>query len=473
MEPQSDKREKYLFIETFGCQMNENDSERIIGIMRHHNFKTTDSPDKADMIILNTCSIRDKAEHKVYSALGRLKKLKAAKPDLIIGAGGCVAQQEGERLLKRALHLDLVFGTDNIHRLPDLVKEVESAGNRAAATEFCDSIVEEASFDYSYPENRSGDSAVAVKASVTAMRGCDNFCSYCIVPYVRGKELSRKSADILQEIKRLAETGTKEATLVGQNVNSYGNKGKDISFPDLLRLVCRVDGIERVRFITSHPKDMSQELIGLFGEEERLCRHIHLPLQSGSDTILKSMNRGYTREGYLNKIFRLKRLYPDMGITTDIIVGFPGETEADFRDTMSLIKDLEFDNIFSFKYSPRKETTAASFDSHIPDTVKEERLVILQEAQRDITLRKNQEMIGKTTDVLIEGKSKTAEQREFQNPQLSQLTGRTSCNKVVNLSADKMMVGMIAPVRIIKASHNSLTGGSIVEDKEGKINICC
>ena len=298
------------------------------------------------------------------------------------------------------------------------------------------------------------------------------FCSYCIVPYVRGRELSRKSADILQEVKRLAKAGAKEATLVGQNVNSYGNKGGDISFPELLKLVCRVDGIERVRFITSHPKDMSQELIRLFGEEEKLCRYIHLPLQSGSDTILKGMNRGYTREGYLNKIFKLKRLYPGIGITTDIIVGFPGETEADFTDTMSLIKELEFDNIFSFKYSPRKETTAASFDNHIPDTVKEERLVILQQTQRDITLRKNQEMMGKTMDVLIEGKSKTAEHREFQNPQLSQLTGRTSCNKVVNLSADRRMVGRIAPIRIIKASHNSLTG-FIVEADERKINICC
>ncbi|MBI5875788.1 MAG: tRNA (N6-isopentenyl adenosine(37)-C2)-methylthiotransferase MiaB, partial [Deltaproteobacteria bacterium] len=400
------------------------------------------------------------------SALGRLKKLKAEKPGLIIDVGGCVAQQEGERLLKRALHLDVVFGTDNIHRLPDLVKEVESAGNRAAATEFCDSIVEEESLDYPYPENRLGD--FAVKASVTAMRGCDNFCSYCIVPYVRGRELSRKSVDILQEIKRLAEAGVKEASLVGQNVNSYGNKGKDISFPDLLRLVCRVDGIKRVRFITSHPKDMSQELIRLFGEEEKLCRHIHLPLQSGSDTILKSMNRGYTREDYLNKIFRLKRLYTDMGITTDIIVGFPGETEADFKDTMSLIKELEFDNIFSFKYSPRKETAAASFANQIPDAVKEDRLAMLQETQRDITLRKNQEMVGKTTDVLIEGESVMSQEfgvrrkdkySELPTPHSElQFTGRTSCNKVVNLSADKSMVGKIAPIRIIKASHNSLTG---------------
>jgi tRNA-2-methylthio-N6-dimethylallyladenosine synthase len=457
MDPQLDKKERYLFVETFGCQMNENDSERIVGVMRHSNFKTTDNPDKADMVILNTCSIRDKAQHKVYSALGRLKKLKADKPDLIIGVGGCVAQQEGNRLLKRAPHLDVVFGTHNIHRLPDLVREVETAKTKIAATGFYDSS-EETVFDHAYFENRAEYSTARVKASVTVMRGCDNFCTYCVVPYVRGRESSRKTSDILEEIKRLAESGIKEITLLGQNVNSYGNKGECISFPELLMRVCRIDGIERVRFITSHPKDMSESLINLFGEEESLCRHIHLPVQSGSDIILKKMNRGYTRDEYMSKAYKLKRLYPDLGITTDVIIGFPGETKVDFSDTMRLIKEMEFDNIFSFKYSPRQETAAASFDAHIPDVEKEERLAILNEVQRDITLRKNQEMTGRTVDVLIEGKSKTAEQGEFKNHQLCQLTGRTSCNKVVNLPAYERLVGKILPVRIIKASYNSLTG---------------
>lgn len=457
MEPQSDKQERYLFIETFGCQMNENDSERIIGVMRHLNFKTTDSPDKADIVILNTCSIRDKAEQKVYSALGRFKKLKADKPDLIIGIGGCMAQQEGARLLKRAPHLDIVFGTHNIHRLPELIKEAAAAGKGIAVTEFSDSMEEESSA-YADVEDGLEEPLHKVKASVVVMRGCDNFCTYCIVPYVRGSERSRKSADILQEVKRLAKGGVKEITLLGQNVNSYGKKGGDISFPELLRLVCKAGGIERVRFITSHPKDMSHELIKLFEEEERLCRHIHLPVQSGSNAILGKMSRGYARDEYLNKIYKLKRLYPDMGITTDIIVGFPGETEADFSETMSLIKEIEFDNIFSFKYSPRRETKAASFDGQIADEVKEERLAILQEAQRAITLRKNQQLAGKVMDVLIEGKSKTAEQREFQNPQLSQLTGRTSCNRVVNFSADEGLIGKIVPVMITKASPNSLLG---------------
>ena len=478
MEPQLDKKEKYLFIETFGCQMNENDSERIIGLMRHSNFKTTDNPDNADMVILNTCSIRDKAQHKVYSALGRLKKLKAGKPNLIIGVGGCMAQQEGNRLLKRAPHLDVVFGTHNIHRLPDLVREVETAKNKAVATGFYDSIEEEL-FDHAYFENRSEYFAVRVKASVAVMRGCDNFCTYCVVPYVRGRESSRKSSDILQEINRLAEAGIKEITLLGQNVNSYWNKGECISFPELLRRVCRIDGIERVRFITSHPKDMSEELIKLFGEEERLCRHIHLPVQSGSDIILKKMNRGYTREEYLNKAYKLKRLYPDMGITTDIIVGFPGETKADFSDTMGLIKEMGFDNIFSFKYSQRQETTAASFDNHIPEPEKEERLAILHGVQRDIALRKNQEMIGRILDVLTEGKIKTSSVRPPEagydvmlNIDAAQLTGRTSCNKVVNFSAYERLIGKIVPVRIISAAPNSMLG-LYSEDKEEKPNICC
>ncbi|MBI5047651.1 MAG: tRNA (N6-isopentenyl adenosine(37)-C2)-methylthiotransferase MiaB [Deltaproteobacteria bacterium] len=464
---QLDKKEKYLFIETFGCQMNDNDSEKIIGLMSSLNCKTTDSPDKADIVILNTCSIRGKAEQKVYSALGRFKKLKKQRPDLIIGVGGCVAQQEGNRLLKRAPHLDVVFGTHNIHRLPDLIKEVESTRSRVAATDFFSFIEDEELFEYTYAKNGLENPIYMVKVSITIMRGCNNFCSYCIVPYVRGREMSRKSSDILQEAKKLIKAEVKEITLLGQNVNSYGNNGADISFPELLRLVCRLDGIERVRFITSHPKDMSEELIQLFGEEERLCRHIHLPLQSGSDTILKIMNRGYTREDYLNKILKLKMLYPGMAITTDIIVGFPGETESDFLDTMNLIKEIEFDNIFSFKYSPRQETMAASFDSQISDTVKEERLAILQETQMDITHSKNQEMLGKTVDVLIEGKSKTADggaailnnaKRNNAVNAITQLTGRTSCNKVVNLSASEEFMGRIAPVRIIKASPNSLTG---------------
>ena len=471
MELQLDKKEKYLFIETFGCQMNENDSEKVIGLLRHLNYKTTDSPDKADIVILNTCSIRDKAEQKVYSALGRLKKLKRERPALIIGVGGCVAQQEGGRLLKRVPHLDVVFGTHNIHRLPDLIKEVETARSRLVATEFFNSIEDEESFDYAYIKDDIEHSSCMVKASVTIMRGCNNFCSYCIVPYVRGREMSRKSGDILQEAKKLVKAGVKEITLVGQNVNSYGNNGTDISFPELLRRVCRVDGIERVRFITSHPKDMSEELIQLFGEEEKLCRHMHLPLQSGSQVILERMNRGYTKDDYLGKIVKLKMLSPDMAITTDIIVGFPGETESDFLGTMSLIKEIEFDNIFSFKYSPRQETMAASFGDQILEGVKEERLIMLQEAQKEITLHKNQKMIGKIVNVLIEGKSKTTGMASAALNGVAQLTSRTSCNKVVNLSADKKLMGRLVAVKIMSASPNALFG-FLVQGENERVDIC-
>lgn len=463
--------------------MNENDSERIIGLLRHLNCKITDSSDKADIVIFNTCSIRDKAEQKVYSALGRLKKLKRQKPDLIIGVGGCVAQQEGGRLLKRAPHLDVVFGTHNIHRLPDLIKEVEAARSRLVATEFFNSIEDEESFDYTYVKDDIEHSSGMVKASVTIMRGCDNFCSYCIVPYVRGREMSRKSGDILQEAKRLAKAEVKEITLVGQNVNSYGNNGADISFPELLRRICRVDGIERIRFITSHPKDMSEELIRLFGEEEKLCRHMHLPLQSGSQVILERMKRGYTKEDYLGKILRLKTLYPDMAITTDIIVGFPGETESDFLDTMSLIKEIEFDNIFSFKYSPRQETMAASFGDQILEGVKEKRLIILQEAQKEITLRKNQKMIGRIMNVLVEGKGKAAGMESAALNGVTQFTGRTSCNKVVNLhtkdfsaganlSADEKLIGRLVAVKIMSASPNALFG-FLVQGENERVGICC
>ena len=453
MELQSDRKEKYLFIETFGCQMNENDSERIIGLLRHLNYKVTDNPDMADMVILNTCSIRSKAEQKVYSALGRLKRLKSAKPGLIVGVGGCVAQQQGERLLRRVPHLDVVFGTHNIYRLPELVKEVEVKKTKVAATGFSDSI-DEGSFEYIYTAKWTEGSLPRVKAAVTIMQGCDNFCSYCIVPYVRGRELSRKSGAVLQEINRLSENGIKEVMLVGQNVNSYGNDGGDISFPELLRRVCRVKGIKRVRFITSHPKDMSEELMELFGHEEKLCRHIHLPLQSGSNEILEKMKRGYTREDYMDRVFKLKRLYPDIGITTDIIVGFPGESNADFSETMASIKEIEYDNIFSFKYSPRPETVAASFDGQIPEQVKEERLAVLQKVQTEITFNRNRDMIGKVTDILVEGKSKTAEVSAWAG--INQLAGRTSCNRIVNLAADDGYIGKITSVRIESAFQNSL-----------------
>jgi len=309
-------RKRLVFLETFGCQMNENDSERMLGLLKGISYERTQDPLQADLILINTCSIRDKAEQKVYSTLGRYKILKKERPGLIIGVAGCVAQQQGEKLLKRAPHLDIVFGPHNVHKLREMLLEADS-GRKVVATALSESIDPE---EYGIEPVASGE-----KAFVSIMRGCNNFCSYCIVPYTRGREVSRLSSSVIDEIEGLAEGGAKEVTLIGQNVNSYGTSGGgDVSFPELLSMVCRIDAIKRVRFITSHPKDISGELIYLFRDEPRICRHIHLPVQSGSDAVLKRMGRGYTRDEYLARIELLKGLYPDMAITTDIIVGFPG-----------------------------------------------------------------------------------------------------------------------------------------------------
>ncbi|MBI5287027.1 MAG: tRNA (N6-isopentenyl adenosine(37)-C2)-methylthiotransferase MiaB [Deltaproteobacteria bacterium] len=449
METQTYTEDKALFLETFGCQMNERDSERILGFLKGLNYRVVDDPKRADLIIVNTCSIREKAEHKLYSTLGRFKRLKEKRPHLIIGVGGCVAQQEGERLFKRARYLDIVFGTHNIHRLPELVKGVKTMRTRSLATEFYDTIEPEGPSEYLLD-------AARVKAFVTIMQGCNNFCTYCIVPYVRGREVSRGGEEILEEVRGFAVAGVKEVTLLGQNVNCYGHSSS-ISFTMLLKMVCGVDGIERVRFVTSHPRDLSDDLINLFGRERKLCRHIHLPIQSGSNRVLQKMNRGYTREAYLEKVYKLRKVCPGIGITTDIIVGFPGETDDDFNATLNLLKLVEFDNIFSFKYSPRPQTSAASFTDQVPEDVKLERLKIVQDLQRSIALRKNQAMAGRVEEVLVEGKSKG-------DPE--ELTGRTSCNKIVNMPGSKELVGELIPVRIERAYLNSLRG----QVKEG---LCC
>jgi tRNA-2-methylthio-N6-dimethylallyladenosine synthase len=430
-----------VFLETFGCQMNENDSGRMLGILKGNDFRVIDRPDKADLIILNTCSIRDKAEQKVYSMLGRFKSLKKENPGLVICVAGCVAQQEGTALLKRVKYLDLVVGPHNIHRLGELLEEVSPGRSRVSATELTDGLDPD--------EFKVAEEAGGVKAFVSIMRGCNNFCAYCIVPYTRGREASRPSADIIEEVRRLASSGVREVTLLGQNVNSYGTSGGgDVSFPGLLKLVAGVEGIERVRFITSHPKDISPELISLFGDESKLARHIHLPVQSGSDEVLKRMGRVYTAKEYVSTARLLMNLYKDMAVTTDIIVGFPGETEDDFKLTMELVENLRFDNIFSFMYSQRPGTRAADFDGHLPNDLKSERLKTLQETQRRITMEKSAELVGSTLDVLIEGPSKA-------DP--IELSGRTTCNRIVNFSGT-LPAGEIASVLITDAYPNSLRG---------------
>lgn len=444
MEERSDMREKLVFLETFGCQMNDSDSERMLGILKGINFARTDDPNSADLILINTCTVRDKAEQKVYSTLGRYKELKKARPGLIIGVGGCVAQQQGEKLLKRAPHLDIVFGPHNVHRLRELLLEADS-GQRVVATRLTETIDAD---EYGITGSSSGE-----KAFVSIMRGCNNFCSYCIVPYTRGREVSRQSADILTEIEGVARGGVKEVTLLGQNVNSYGTSGGgDVSFPELLRMVCRIDGIKRVRFMTSHPKDIGAELIRLFGQEKKLCRHLHLPVQSGSDRVLEKMGRGYTSGDFLSKIEKIKALYPDMSITSDIIVGFPGETDADFQATIGLLRTARFDNIFSFMYSPRPNTRAASFEGQVPLEVRTQRIQILQEEQKGITLERNQETIGRTVEVLVEGPSRG-------NPE--EMMGRSSCNRIVNFACPPGIdagPGCLIEVVVTEAYQSSLRG---------------
>ncbi|MBW2092225.1 MAG: tRNA (N6-isopentenyl adenosine(37)-C2)-methylthiotransferase MiaB, partial [Deltaproteobacteria bacterium] len=358
-----------LYVETFGCQMNDYDSEQMVRLMEDQNYVQTQDVNQADLILLNTCSIREKAEQKVYSYLGRLRKLKEKKPDLLIGVSGCVAQQEGEKLLQDIPYLDLVIGTHGFYRLPQLVDEVNKTGHPVCWT----------AFDYhtlSAPKPKKAPTSV--KANLAIMQGCDNYCAYCVVPYVRGREISRPVSDILDEARGLLKEGIKEITLLGQNVNSYG-RGLEppISFTGLIKKIAGLPGLLRLRFTTSHPKDISQEVIQAFSEVEPLCEHMHLPVQSGSTKILEAMRRKYTREDYLTKVEALRSVCPDMALTTDIIVGFPGETQADFEQTMDLLDRVRFDGIYSFKYSDRPITRAAKLANKIPEEIKRARLTEL------------------------------------------------------------------------------------------------
>jgi tRNA-2-methylthio-N6-dimethylallyladenosine synthase len=433
-------RQRKIYIKTFGCQMNEHDSSKVLEILHHYPYEETDDLHEADLIFINTCTVREKAEHKAYSTLGRLKGLKKEKK-LIIGVGGCLAQQKGADLLERFPHLDFVLGTHNLHRLPDVIEDVQNNGSRWCENCFRDRAPSMEVIPLGQPK---------AQAYVTIMQGCDNFCSYCIVPMVRGPERSRPSLQILEEVRCLAEGGVKEIILLGQNVNSYG-KGLDgeMTFPALLRAVSRVEGIRRIRFTTSHPKDLSLDLIACFRDLPGLCEHLHLPFQSGSNRVLKAMNRGYTREAYVEKVDRLREACPDMAITADVLVGFPGEGEKDFDDTMDLIERVRFDGLFSFRYSAREGTAAADFPGQIPEAVKGHRLKVLQERQRCITRRKNEEMVGKIERVLVEGRSQ-------RNPW--DMMGRTRTNRIVNFPGDGRLVGEEIWVRIVKGFANSLRG---------------
>jgi tRNA-2-methylthio-N6-dimethylallyladenosine synthase len=435
---------KKLYVQTYGCQMNQYDSDRIVQTLAREGYEQTERLDTADLILLNTCSVRDKAEQKVYSALGSWKELKESRPGVILGVGGCVAQQEGDRLLRRVPHLDLVFGTHNIHKLPEMIEQVTAHQQRPVETAFYR--------DPGYMEDPLGTALVhGTKAYVTIMQGCNKVCSFCIVPHVRGRELSRPSEKIIAEVEALAEQGVLEIMLLGQNVNSYGKLTPgELSFSGLLRRINAIDGLARIRFTTSHPQDLSDELIAAFADLEKLCEHLHLPVQSGSDSVLARMRRGYTRAEYLERIRRLRERCPEVALSSDIIVGFPGETEAEFAQTLELLEELEYDEIFSFTYSPRPQTVSAKlYEDDIPQELKKERLTRVQAAQRELALSKNRRCIGNIEEILVEGPSRLKN---------GQLMGRTRSNRIVNVLGGETLRGSLVSARITGATANSLIG---------------
>ena len=444
---------KKLHINTIGCQMNVYDSERIAGSLRQLGYRLTETAGQADMIIVNTCAIREKAVQKVFSYLGRIAGLKRARPDLIIAVGGCVAQQEGAQILQRAPYVDLVFGTHAIGRLPFLVEKIEKKRSPVVDIKM-GSGIEEPGGPFAEP----GEGAVS--RFVTIMQGCDNFCTYCVVPYVRGRESSRPPDGILDEIRNLVENGAREVTLLGQNVNSYGQKEGLPDFAKLLEKINDISGLERIRFTTSHPKDLSDDLIGAFGRLEKVSHHIHLPIQSGSDRVLKRMNRNYTVARYFDKINRLRAACPDIAITSDIIVGFPGETETDFTATIDLIEAVRYDGLFAFKYSDRPNAPAARFSGKVGPADQDRRLQAVLALQEKITIEKNRSLVGQTVAVLVES------YRDKTDAGPGQWTGRTSTNKIVHIPADGIAKGQageigkgsLIQVTIKRAFAHSLRG---------------
>lgn len=423
---------KNVFIYTYGCQMNVHDSEKMRGLLMEDGYKVASRPEDADLIIFNTCAIRDKAEQKFYSQLGRTKALKNKKKDIRIAVAGCVAQESRKGILKRAPFVDFVLGPQNVHR----IREVAAGAPAGLYIEDNPGIARQ---EFK-PERDS-----RIKAWISIMYGCNNFCSYCIVPYTRGKEVSRPSRSIVTEVAGLKERGYREVTMLGQNVNSYRS---DTDFPELLK---RVDGtgIDRVRFVTSHPRDLSDDLISAMAELPRVCEHIHLPLQSGADRILRLMNRGYTFKDYADKVDRLRKAIPGIAITTDLIAGFPGETPDEHQETLRALSLLRFDGIFAFKYSSRPGTRAVEMSGQLPDAIKSERLTAILHDQEAITGEINRSLVGTLEEVLVEGPSETEE---------GLLTGRTRTNKIVNFLPKGETAGDLVTVKIESAMLHSLRG---------------
>jgi len=428
--------EKKLYIKTYGCQMNVYDSERMAEVMGGEGYGVTDDPAEADMILLNTCHIREKAAEKVYSELGRLKPLKAAKPGLKIGVAGCVAQAEGEEILARAPMVDLVVGPQSYHRLPAMERAV-TGGAKVIDTDF---PVEDKFEDMSRPRMRKGPTAF-----LTVQEGCDKFCSFCVVPYTRGAEISRPADRILQEAAQLVAAGVREITLLGQNVNAY--HGHEGGLAGLIRALAGIDGLDRIRFTTSHPNDMDDALIEAHGTCEKLMPYLHLPVQSGSNRILKAMNRKHTAESYLRLIERLRLARPDLALSGDFIVGFPGETEADFEDTLRLVEEARYASAFSFKYSPRPGTPAAEREQ-LPENVKAGRLARLQALLTRQQTAAQQAMVGRTVGVLFEKRGRMD----------GQVVGKSDHLMSVHAEGPDSLIGRIVPVEIVAAAPHSLAG---------------
>lgn len=442
-------KELKYYIETWGCQMNEEDSEKLSGMLKSVGYTKTESIEEAGIIIYNTCCVRENAENKVFGNLGELKHLKKKNPDLIIAVCGCMMQQEGmaDKILKKFPHVNIIFGTHNAYKFPEYLNRVKTEGVQVKEIFNKESEIVEG-----LPIDRESD----VKAFVTIMYGCNNFCTYCIVPYTRGRERSRTPEDIINEIKELAANGTKEITLLGQNVDSYGKTlDEDITFAQLLRMVNEVEGLERIRFMTSHPKDISDEVIYAMRDCDKVCEFLHLPVQCGSTSLLKKMNRHYSKEDYLRIIEKAKAEIPGIAFSTDLMIGFPGETEEDLLDTIDVVEKVKYDNAFTFIYSKREGTPAAKMEDQIPEDVKHERFNRVLAKVNEILADLNAQYVGKTVEVLIEGKSKTDE---------TKFTGRTRQNKLVNFTVknpESDLLGKLMNVKITEATTFSLVGEEV------------
>jgi len=423
---------KYM-ITTWGCQMNEHDSEKMSGILENLGYKSTEIKEEADIIIFNTCLVRENAELKVYGNLGELKALKKRKPDMILAICGCMMQKQEvrETIKKKYRFVDIIFGTHNLHNLPEFI-----ANHNQTSRMIVDVWEDGGEIIEGIPARRK----FGYKAFVNIMHGCNNFCTYCIVPYTRGREKSRNPENIILEIEELAKEGFKEITLLGQNVNSYGKTLEEkVSFAKLIKMINEIDGIERIRFMTSHPKDLSDELIHAIRDCDKVCEHVHLPFQAGSNKILKNMNRKYTKEQYLDLVSKIKSEIPNISLTTDIIVGFPGETEEDFEETLDLVKKVGFDSAYTFLYSIREGTPAAKMDNQVPDDVKHERFKRLLDVLHPINYKNNLNLMDSIQEVLVEETSKTDD---------DVLSGRTRTNKLVHFRGDKKLIGELVNVKI-------------------------